>query len=115
MLIPEYFLDKELKCPDCGLLPKPDAIKKLYTLRLLYMKPIKITSAFRCAEYNKKIGGSKHSKHVLGTAFDCKVPKQDELKFITLAKLCGFNGIGVNDNKFTHIDTREKDAFWTYK
>jgi len=111
----EYFKDSELACKcGCGAMPEEIAVERLYALRLIYRNPIRITSGKRCSDHNANIGGSKHSKHVAGIAFDCVVPKIDELNFICLAKLCGFNGVGFKDNIFVHIDARSTDAMWGY-
>lgn len=116
MLVPEYFKDSELKCQcGCGAMPKEDAVKQLYALRLLFGYPIPINSGARCADYNTRIGGSKDSYHITGAAFDCAVLKDLEWRFIHLAQLCGFRGIGIKDNHFIHIDTRMTPAVWTYK
>ena len=32
--------------------------------------PVKVNSGYRCAEYNKKVGGSKSSQHMNGNAAD---------------------------------------------
>jgi len=115
MRIKEFFKDIELECKcGCGCKPSEAAIQNLYALRLLFAEPIRITSGRRCPSYNEQIGGKPNSKHVAGTAFDCKVKKEDELRFITLAYMCGFQGVGFKDNVFIHIDTRQTDAMWGY-
>ena len=37
---------------------------------------LEITSAYRCIELNKKIGGSSRSQHVVGQAVDIRIPSQ---------------------------------------
>lgn len=39
--------------------------------------PIVITSGFRCAELNKRIGGAANSQHLYGQAADFIVPQKD--------------------------------------
>ena len=39
--------------------------------------PIIITSGFRCAELNKRIGGAANSQHLYGQAADLVVPQKD--------------------------------------
>ena len=39
--------------------------------------PIVITSGFRCAELNKRIGGAANSQHLYGQAADLVVPQKD--------------------------------------
>ena len=45
----------------------------LQPVRNHFMKPMVISSGFRCKELNTKIGGSKTSQHVLGQAADIEV------------------------------------------
>lgn len=54
--------------------------KNLQVLRDEVKKPIKITSGYRPAEHNAKIGGASKSRHITGQAADFKIegytPKQ---------------------------------------
>ncbi len=132
MKIPEYFTDKELKCRcGCGARPKEEAVIKLYALRILYGKPIFVNSGARCAAHNKLEGGKYNSRHVtkwkrkvksgilvpvrMADAFDLATTAKTEGKLIRLAVECGFNGIGIKDNNFLHIDLRRDLKIWTYK
>ncbi|MDH6304499.1 uncharacterized protein YcbK (DUF882 family) [Parabacteroides sp. PF5-5] len=45
----------------------------LQPLRLAYGKPIRITSGYRCAQLNKRVGGVPSSQHVKGQAADCVI------------------------------------------
>ncbi len=110
-----YFTDTELNCRcGCGVKPTGRTIELLYALRILYDKPIRISSGARCQSYNNEVNGSPESYHVKGMAFDCKIPKEDELQFIRMATLCKFKGIGFKDNVFIHIDCRTNDTIWGY-
>lgn len=115
MIIKEYFPDNEISCKcGCGLMPDAESVERLYAVRMIYRKPMIITSGARCETHNYNVGGSKNSKHLVG-AFDVKVPPEDEWEFIRIAQFCGFNGIGVNNNKFIHIDDKhEQPTVWTY-
>ena len=116
MKIPELFKDAELSCScGCGMLPTQRAVDKLYALRLIYGKPITITSGARCPAYNKRIGGAEASQHTTGKAFDMAIPPEDEYNVIQIAQAVGFKGIGLNNNKFIHVDDRDgKPNMWTY-
>lgn len=62
--------------------PPADVIERLrYTAEglekirdLLGGKPIRITSAYRCDELNRAVGGAKNSQHVKGEAADFTCP-----------------------------------------
>lgn len=115
----------ECNCGNCKMTAdvKNNVFKlaeQLQILRDKVKKPIKINSAFRCANYNDNvIKGAKHSQHKLGKAADivvsgmtpnelhelvCKMVECDELNF---------GGIGKY-NTFTHLDIRDKKSRWDY-
>lgn len=61
--------------------PGPIAMQNLQRLaefleevRKILGKPIMINSAYRSAEVNAKVGGSKNSQHLVGCAADIRVP-----------------------------------------
>lgn len=81
--------------------------------------PLKITSAYRCPDHNKAVGGSPNSTHLRGEATDIVSPT---LSPEELAEICEyFNGLGVYPKSgFVHIDSREIEpgegvARWTGK
>lgn len=113
--IKEYFKKEELVCKHCGEYKTvSDAFTRLNQLRELDGKPMILTSAYRCEEYNKEIGGAKKSYHVKGMAFDIRLDGRDIKKLAKLARSVGFNGIGTYDT-FIHVDTRENKASWSGK
>ena len=91
--------------------------KNLQVLRDEVKKPIKITSGYRPAEYNAKIGGAKSSKHIIGQAADFKIdgytPKQVAAiieKLIAAGKMKE-GGLGTY-RTWTHFDIRGTKARW---
>ena len=120
------FSREELKCSfsgECEI--EEDALQKLQALRDEWGKPIKLSSAYRSAENprerTKKTGPGYH--HGVngdgGQAFDVLIAGEDVPPFIALAIKHGFKGIGVNqkgewNQRFIHIDTRDKYACWSY-
>lgn len=116
MKIPEYFKDYELACKcGCGKMPDKEFVRKLYIFRLLIDEPITPTSVARCEAHNKSEGGSPNSAHLVGAA-DIAIPsKEKEHKYLKAALDAGMNGIGINDNRFMHLDDKhETPAIWTY-
>jgi uncharacterized protein YcbK (DUF882 family) len=110
------FSTKELECKcsneDCKTQTiSKELIDKAQTVRN-DLGPLKITSAYRCSEHNKKIGGASKSQHVLGNALDIKPLKATMSELLNKCRTL-FNGIGVN-SKFTHVDVRKTKAEWTY-
>lgn len=92
--------------------------KNLQVLRDEVKKPIKITSGYRPAEYNAKIGGAKSSRHITGQAADLKIegytPKQVAAiieKLIAAGKMKE-GGLGIYKT-WIHYDHRGTKARWT--
>ncbi len=73
-----------------------------------------ISSAFRDAAYNRRVGGAKNSQHTHGNAIDLStsgwtlLQKQEAIR---QARAAGFNGIGIYDNSI-HLDVRSTPAVW---
>ncbi len=44
--------------------------------------PITITSAYRCSQVNKAVGGVSNSQHLTGNAADCVVPRDKFTKAV---------------------------------
>ena len=90
-----------------------ELLQLLEVIRQRFKKPIRISSASRCTNYNKHVGGVKTSKHLQGIAVDIQikdVKPYDIYKFVD-----GHNpnngGIGLYST-FTHIDVRKTKARW---
>lgn len=107
----EFFSEGELKCSGCGKAFMDDGfMKQLVELRRTYGKPMIITSGYRDADYNRKIGGAPNSAHLYGKAVDVRVMGQDAYTLLKMALAMGFTGIGVKqhgpvENRFLHLDT----------
>lgn len=74
---------------------------QLQVLRDHIGRPITITSGYRSPEHNKKVGGAKASKHVLGMAADFKVEGLTpatvikDIEVLIMAKQMLEGGIGI--------------------
>ena len=76
-------------------------------------QPLHINSSYRSEEYNKKIGGSPKSKHLLGKAVDLHCTDSLlRLKIVKNALPLGFT-VGVAKT-FIHLDLRETQIMFTY-
>ena len=91
--------------------------KNLQVLRDVVKKPIKITSGYRPAEHNAKIGGATKSRHITGEAADFKIegytPKQVAAiieKLIAEGKMKQ-GGLGTYST-WVHYDVRGTAARW---
>jgi uncharacterized protein YcbK (DUF882 family) len=113
--IAKYFNLSEFACPCCKrVMLHPLLLKKLVEFRAIIKKPIYITSGYRCAEYNQKVGGIKSSYHLLGLAADIKIEGVSALDLLEYAEILNFAGIGLYEKKnFLHLDVRPtKLARW---
>ena len=111
------FNSDEFDCKCAGLCDKTYIAKHLVEvvqhIRELYGAPLTITSAYRCKEHNKNVGGVATSTHTLGTAVDLKCSDLDRL----------FDLINVNYpqysigryNTFIHLDIRKDGRRWDYR
>lgn len=76
-------------------------------------QPIRLNSAYRDPEYNRKVGGARNSQHTHGNAFDVSTrgwSEEDKQSFVDAALSAGFNGIGVYKNSI-HIDIGSRRAW----
>lgn len=123
MKITENFYLYEFACNDGSTTPSnllPNIIKlaeQLQVLRTYFKKPIHINSAYRSAAYNRLIGGSPNSQHLLGKAADIRIVgilpieiKMSIEKLIAEGRLKE-GGLGIYDT-FVHYDIRETKARW---
>lgn len=105
------------KCGKCGGgMMAADFMEKLQMVRMLYRKPMIITSGFRCNNYNMAIKGQPGSQHLLGRAADIHVADSTERYILAaLAFQVGMTGIGI-DKTFIHMDLRKEDRrrLWLY-
>lgn len=94
--------------------------ENLQIVRDELQEPIKINSAYRCENHNRKIGGSSKSQHVKGKAADIVVKNltPDEVaNALDNLQQGGFiksGGLGRYDT-FTHIDIRGTEARWDFR
>lgn len=123
----KYFTKKELQCPCCDFNDcHPSFMHKIELLREACNFPFIVTSAFRCVNYNERIGGAKNSAHTLGQALDIKVSHEKAFEIVRLAYDFGFTGIGVSqkgpkESRFIHLDnvprfdpTVPRPRIWSY-
>ena len=112
-----HFKVTEFACNDGSdkILIDDKLVELLEFIRNYFNAPVIITSAYRTAAYNKKVGGSPNSQHLKGTAADIIVSGVEPSKVVTAAELFLGNsgGIGLYGiSGFTHVDTRANASRW---
>ena len=93
----------------------------LQKIRDHFGRPVVITSGYRTASHNTKVGGSRSSQHLLGRAADIQVQDTDPLAVAAYAEslMPGWGGVGRYPVKsgrakgWVHVDTRPNKSRWT--
>ncbi|RLJ04683.1 MAG: peptidase M15 [Candidatus Aenigmatarchaeota archaeon] len=113
----KHFKLSEFNCPCCGLNHmNPVLLLLLDRAREISGIPFVITSGFRCASHNSKIGGVSDSAHLTGYAVDISViDSEDRLAVLFSLFQCGFKRIGIS-KFFIHadIDPTKPKCIWLY-
>ncbi len=100
------FSPEEIACRGDGKIRiNEPALDKLQALRDKLEVPLIVHSAYRSPDYNRRVGGAKHSMHLQGAAFDISMANHDPESFETEARAVGFTGFGFYPRQnFMHID-----------
>ena len=114
---------REFACRDGSdaVLIDGELVVVLQCIREHFGKPLHITSGYRTASHNAKVGGSKSSQHLLGRAADIQVQDTDPLAVAAYAEslMPGWGGVGRYPVKagrakgWVHVDTRPNKSRWT--
>ena len=100
------FTAQEIACRGDGRIRINEAaLDRLQVLRDRLGMPLIVHSAYRSPDYNRKVGGAKHSMHLQGAAFDISMVNHDPTSFEAAARAVGFTGFGFYPHQnFMHID-----------
>ena len=114
-LLSPHFRVREFACRDGSDLVKidTDLVELLERIRAAAGGAVTISSGYRTAAYNARVGGARYSQHLQGTAADIVVSGASPLLVGQMAEyyLGSRGGIGVYQT-FTHVDTRGGKARW---
>jgi len=121
MQLTQNFVLSEFDCKDGTPVPEHliDNVRlvatELQKVRDYFGKPIKVNSGYRTAEYNKKVGGSPTSYHLLALAADTKPLWYIDIGeyFKVVKKLTNFMGYGIGTG-WIHLDLRKVYTVWLY-
>jgi len=100
------FSPEEIACRgDDTIRINEQALDKLQALRDHLGVPLIVHSAYRSSDYNRQVGGAKHSMHLQGAAFDISMANHDPVGFEAAARAVDFTGFGFYPRQnFMHID-----------
>jgi len=91
----DNFKVKEFSCPGSDAILIDDAlVVALQKVRDHFAQPVTITSGYRAEAWNKKIGGSPSSQHLLGKAADIVAQGVTPLAVARYAESMGMGGVG---------------------
>ena len=118
------FTRKELECGcGCGGVIEDEVfLNNLQRLRGIYGRPMILTSAYRCPEYNATVSSTGLNGPHTQAAVDVKVFGEEAYRFLWMAISQGFHGIGVQQkgrwsSRFIHIDmlrAENRPRVWSY-
>ena len=95
----------------------PEFILRLDHAREVSGIPFKVTSGYRCPEYNAEVGGVSSSAHTRGYAADIACEgSRSRAQIIKAAIRAGFDRIGIAKT-FIHLDCdpdKPKMVYWVY-
>lgn len=101
-----YFKPVEIACRGTGeILVDMDALAALDRFREAIGGPVRLSSAYRSAYHNARVGGAPLSQHRKGRAFDVVLGDRDKEAIRAAAAAVGFRGFGMRYKTFVHIDT----------
>ena len=124
------FYREEFACPCCGDdRMSPRVIEALQVARQHLGRAIRLTSAVRCPEYNRKVGGSLTSSHLVilrdgldeACAVDIMITSAHHaFLLVNVLERAGFDRFGIRshgDKRFIHTDLdieKVANVLWTY-
>lgn len=113
--ISKNFRVREFRCQDGSdvVFIESDLVDILQKIRDHFGKAVTITSAFRTASHNKKVGGATYSQHLYGTAADIKVSGVTASAVADYVETLMPNAGGIGRySTFTHVDVRKTKSRW---
>lgn len=120
VVLSSNFNSNEFDCHGSGCcsqtLVDEQLVKYLRKIRDHFGKSVNVSSGYRCATHNKKVGGATTSRHTKGQAADIYISEVAPAEIAKYAESIGILGIGLYetnaDGHFVHIDTRTTKSFW---
>lgn len=110
----KYFSDAELQCHGDGCCDggaynvSPRLLELLDQLRENIGGPLNLSCAYRCPAHNAEVGGVPNSLHAFGNAADILCPDWLSMgEFKWYVEQLPFDGVGVYDSGFIHVDVRD--------
>lgn len=98
---------RAMRCRCCGRAGMDRSMVRLFCmLQRAYGQRLVITSGFRCAEHNRRVGGVVHSPHLKGRAVDVLMSASCQPEFCALARGLGLQAIPDARRGYVHLALR---------
>lgn len=119
-MISKWFSPAELacKCGQCAPGIVGEFVVWLDSLRAAVARPLTLTSAYRCPDHDRKVGGK--GPHTTGRAADVRaITSAEKHELVGAALALGAKGVGVGAT-FIHVDLivpggkYPRPAIWSY-
>lgn len=110
-----HFLVREFACNDGTdtILIDDALVGLLERIRFFAGGAVRLTSAYRTAAYNRRIGGATASYHTKGQAADVITDERTPAEVARFAQAIGAGGVGLyTSQRFVHVDTRAGHYYW---
>lgn len=111
----EHFVLVEFASRDGAdeVLVHPALVALLEAVREHFEQPVTINSGYRSAAHNRRIGGARNSRHVMGLAADIVVDRGavSPNKVAQFVETLGPGGLG-RYRTFTHVDVQGRNRRW---
>ena len=118
-----HFRVREFRCRDGSdpIFVDTELVELLERIREHFGKAVTITSGYRTASHNAKVGGAKSSQHLLGRAADIQVANTsvEDVAAYAESLMPAWGGVGRYPVKtgrakgWVHVDTRANKSRWT--
>ncbi len=114
----KHFRAEEFVCKHCKeVYIDSFLVEVVEQIRRELGRPVVITSAYRCPEYNAAIGGVKNSAHTRGYALDIKCfTSKGRAELVSLLFDLGVDRVGIAQS-FVHFDVdpdKPSPRLWLY-
>lgn len=93
------------------VLVHPALVSLLETIREHFGRPVIVNSGYRSPSHNRRVGGAKNSRHVMGLAADIVVKGIPPAEVAAYVETLEPGGLGRYAN-FVHVDVQGRGRRW---